>query len=145
MTTDERNDGILDPRRYLPGDPVGKEFFGRSILATFPDPDGARTAAAELRDAGYRDVQVDEVSFRPAESGTLRDQPWPVSLTNVPDHDKRSLVSQDPSVGGGSMGGEELVGGHHYLLTVVVEDGRFDRPLEIIRKNGGNPDTGGPR
>jgi len=100
---------ILDPRQYLPG--RERQFSARSLLATFPDAGSARAAARELRQAGYEHVQVDEVSLFPAERGSLRQQPWPASLTEEPDKDRRGLVAQNPSVGGSSLGGEEPVGG----------------------------------
>lgn len=136
-------DAPLDPRRYLPG--RERQFSGHSILATFPDAGSARAAAAALRQAGYKHVQVDEVSLFPAERGSLRQQPWPTTITEEPDKDRRGLVAQDPGVSGSALGGEHLIGGHHYLLTVATDPGRFPPALEIIRRHGGNVDTGGPR
>lgn len=136
---------ILDPRKYLPGREHQFDVEGRSILATFPDAGTAREAADALRDAGFADVQVDEVSWRPAERGSLQEQPWPTSITEQPDRDTRGLVAQEPSVGGSTKGGTDLIGGYHYLLTVVTREGSLDRALKIIRARGGNVDTGGPR
>lgn len=144
MTIDDERDGIIDPRRYVPGGTIEHEFFSRSILATFPDRIGAQSAAEELKRAGY-ETQVDEVNYRPAEHGTVLDQAFPSTLTGAPDRDRRVLAAADPSISGNALGGGSPIGGHHYLLTVVVEDGAFDHPLEIVRKHGGNPDTGGPR
>lgn len=136
---------ILDPRKYLPGRERQFEVEGRSILATFTDAGSARQAADDLREAGFAEVQVDEVSWRPAERGSMRDQPWPTSMTGQPDRDTRGLAAQDPSVGGTTRGGTDLIGGYHYLLTVVTPDDRLRPALEIIRSRGGNVDTGGPR
>jgi hypothetical protein len=137
-------DDVLDPRRYLPGGPP-REFRARSIMATFPTWREAVNAREELKKAGFEEAQVDEVTFRPSEAGSLREQPWPFTLTGQPDRDTRGLAAQDPSVGGHALGGEKLPGGHHYLLTVPARPEKFPRALEIIRKHGGNPDTGGPR
>lgn len=134
---------ILDPRDYLPG--RERQFAARSILASFPDAGSARAAARALRQAGYEHVQVDKVSLFPAERGSLRQQPWPTTLTEEPDKDRRGLVAQDPSVSGSALGGEEPLGGHHYLLTVATDPDRFRPALAIIRRHGGNVDTGGPR
>lgn len=135
---------ILDPRKYLPG-PV-RQFDGRSVMATFPDADAAVKAARELRRAGFPETQVDEVSLYPAERGSLREQPWPWTITGEPDRDRRGLIAQDPSVSGSALGGEHLIGGHHYLVTVPLgDDSAPDQVVEIIRRFGGNVDTGGPR
>lgn len=135
----------LDPRRYLPGHERQFDVKGRSVLATFPDAGSARAAADALRDAGFAHVQVDEVSWRPAEAGSLREQPWPTTITEEPDRDTRGLVAQDPSVGGTTRGGAGLIGSHRYLLTLVTSQERLDRALEILRARGGNVDAGGPR
>lgn len=134
---------ILDPRKYVPG--KVRQFTGQSILATFEDAGSARAAMRALEEAGYNAVQLDEVSWRPAKGGKQENQPWPRTITGVPDHDKRSLVSQDPAVGGNALGGETPIGGYHYLLTAAVPDDKFDRALQIIRDHGGKVDSGGPR
>lgn len=133
---------ILDPRRYLPGGVP--EFRQTGILATFPEADAARRAAAELAEAGYGDVQLDEVSARPSQGGTLRSGFHPETLTGEAVKDRRILAAADPALSGNARG-EDLVGGHRYLLTVATEPDRFDPALRIIRKHGGDVDGGGPR
>lgn len=134
---------ILDPRECLPGGV--RQFSAHSILATFPDADGARAAADELRSAGYRDVQVDEVGWVESDTGRLQDQPWPHTLTGHKAPDRRVAAMADPSASGLSLGGTEPIGGHRYLLTVALDEPRFKEAVAIIRKHNGNVDTGGPR
>ncbi len=134
---------ILDPRRYLTG--RERQFSVPGILATFHEQDRAQAAKRALEEAGFRHVQVDEVSWRPAETGSLREQPWPWSITGEPDKDRRGLVAQDPSVSGTSLGGEDVIHGYHYLLTVAAPRSEHGRALAIIRRHGGNVDSGGPR
>lgn len=55
---------ILDFRPYPPG--RERQFLATSVLATFDGEDKARAARDELQRAGFRHVQVDEVSWRPA-------------------------------------------------------------------------------
>lgn len=133
---------ILDPRKYVPG--REPQFTANGILATFPAADAARAAAAELAEAGYGDVQVDEVSARPSQGGTLRSGLHPETLTGEAVKDRRILAAADPAVSGNARG-EDLIGGHRYLLTVATEPDRFDPALKIIRKHGGDVDSGGPR
>lgn len=134
---------ILDPRKYLPGGV--RDFRQPGILATFPRAEQAQAAARALREAGYPDVQVDEVSLRPSDEGSLRQQPWPVTLTEAGDRDRGVAGSLDPSISGNALGGEELLGGHRYMLAVAIDQDRYDKALEVIRKHGGNVDEGGPR
>ncbi len=138
----------LDPRKYLPGG--SRDFQARSVMATFPEAGSARSAEKELREAGFKNVQVDEVSWRPSERGRLEDQPWPQTLVGPESWDQRVAGAVDPSASGLAKGGTGLVGGHQYLLTVALdesgESGKdMERAVEIIRKKGGNVDTGGPR
>ncbi|MBX6378439.1 MAG: hypothetical protein IRY95_07810 [Clostridia bacterium] len=135
----------LDPRRYLPGGPEG--ISARSVLATFDHADQARAAAAALEREGFGGAQVDEVAWRPSEAGSLRDQPWPKTLTGEVSRDARGLAAEDPSVGGHALGGEHLIAGHHrYLLTVPLgPHGDADAVARIVRRHGGQVDTGGPR
>lgn len=134
---------ILDPRRYLPG--RERQFSAPGVLATFREQDKAQAAKRALEEAGFRHVQVDEVSWRPADSGSLREQPWPWTITGEPDKDQRSAAATDPSVSGSSLGGEDVIHGYHYLLTVAAPRQEHARAVAIIRRHGGNVDSGGPR
>lgn len=134
---------VIEPRKYLPGGP--EQFLSRSILATWDDREPAQRCANALREEGY-EVQVDDVTWREDHLGDVTDRPLPETLTGqTTDGSTRDLAAMDPAVSGWVEGGNGGVGGNNVLITVVTEGKDQAKALEIIRRHGGNVDSGGPR
>ena len=140
----EERDVPRDPRQYLPGGPP--QFKARSALATFSSREEAVRARQALQQAGFNEAQVDEVAWRSSDTGDLTDQPFPKTLTGrAGDETNRATAAMDPAVSGFADGYGPVTGEHRFLLTVPVNsDSSMDKAVEIIRRYGGNLDSGGP-
>lgn len=119
----------------------------RSILAYFDS--GTRAEAAEhlLRQAGFTEVQFDQVGRygydeepnrnRPAIAGGEPSEVTAVLYGNerAMTQDVRVLLNATPSASG--MAGVQEEGWRNFLVTVVTTDDRVDEAVKLIQENGG--------
>lgn len=108
-----------------------------SITAPFQSADAAQRAAEALRQAGFKHVDVDRSKGRPADRGSVTEQPFPESLIGR-SSDGHWLNTMDDAVSGFSA--DELLGADPYLLTVVLDDRNDARTeaLRILQQHGAN-------
>ncbi len=123
----------------------------QNLLFYFRSVDDAKKAEQALHQAGFTEVQVDEISPYPGEGVQERMNPLTgnipgiADLTLAADIGSKSagiLTSTDVNASGMSDGfnmaqGNEEQAGRNVLVTVVTTDKRGDEARNILKKYGG--------
>jgi len=118
----------------------------RSILAYFDSGARAEAAEHELRQAGFAEVQFDQVGRLGYDEEPNRNRPVlggeASEVTAVlygneraMTQDVRVLLNATPAASG--MAGVQEEGWRNFLVTVVTTDDRVDEAVKIIQGNGG--------
>lgn len=124
--------------RRCGGDYMGAEgpyFKVPSVTAFFNDEKTAEEVAAQLREAGFSDVQVDYVQRFPADRGNVTDQPFPGSLTGQTGELDAALASADPAISGMAGTGGLETGSPYMVIAVLEDDRRRQEALNIIEEH----------
>lgn len=119
----------------------------RNLLAGFASIDDAQQAEKALKQAGFKETQVDRISPYPGEGTQKLVNPITGDIPGLPhmtlDADFSSnttsiLAATDVSASGLSDGdGPKPEVNRSILLTAVVPDKQADQAMQIIRNNGG--------
>ncbi|MBZ4687165.1 MAG: hypothetical protein JG764_798 [Clostridiales bacterium] len=122
----------------------------QSILATFPSDTWARKAVKELKKMGVISVSLDRVSKYGANNDTEYNNPiagqagtvtgltlYSANTNYFSNNDERILRTSAPEVSGFGNKDYGIAGGEGFLVSVVVEDGKVDKALKIIKENNG--------
>lgn len=120
----------------------------RSILSYFPSSSQAEKAAAAVKSAGIEEVKVDRISRygaktdanynNPINNADTITGPTLYSANNKPsDSDTGVLLGADPSVSGYGNTDYGVAGGKSFMVTVVTNEGKLDRAMDIIKQHGG--------
>lgn len=123
----------------------------QNLLFYFKSVDDAKQAEQALHDAGFTEVQVDEISAYPGEGVQERMNPITgnipslADLTLAADISRKSagiLTTSDVNASGMSDGfnmneGHEQEAGRNVLVTVVTSEERGDEARGILKKYGG--------
>lgn len=118
----------------------------RSILASFEDGVKAESAAAELKQAGYGEVQVDRIdgyaggpnandNARPTLGEASQVTASFTGTGTMLDDDARVLMAAMPEVSGMSGAPAQIV--PPFLVTVVTSSARAQAAVQTIQKHGG--------
>jgi len=116
----------------------------RNILAGFKTVEDAKKAAIELKNRGYKDMQIDQVGLYPGNH--LNDFTNPITggfsilsdltLGSFSDKDAEVLAAADVSASG-MVDGHETEIDQNILLTVVTDEEHLQEAERIIKKYHG--------
>lgn len=108
----------------------------RSILAYFADENSAQMAAEKLKLEGFSDIQIDTISrFPSGKAGRgLTGSLSSMVIGQEYDRSLGVLLAADPSVSGSASG--DMAGGYPYLVTLVTENEKAAKALQILREYG---------
>ncbi len=122
----------------------------RALLAYFPNSNAAESAAQELKNSGYENVQVDRVSKYGVSNNAEMNNPlmgraetitgltlFSAGTDRLVDNDTRVLLGADPSVSGYGNPNSGVAGGSSFMVTVVTGDEDAGQAEEILKNNGG--------
>jgi len=108
------------------------------IVAYFPSDTQANEAVELLKQKGYTDAQVDQITRFP-KSGMYNRTNLSLSSkvldTTTYDRSLGPLMAADPSVSG--MGtGHELPGGTAFLVSLVTDESKVQEAVQILKGYG---------
>lgn len=122
----------------------------RSILGYFPSTDTAERAMDEIKSLGVEDVSLDRVSRYGVDLNSEINNPisgqaetgtgltlFSADTDHFSDNDSRILMGADPSNSGMASRGYGIAGGKSFLLTVVTNEDKVDKIVEIMKDNKG--------
>lgn len=121
----------------------------KTIMAYFSSSGAAQKAAQEIKNAGYKETQVDRISRYGATSNGEYDNPINNAATisgptlfssgSPPDatDSERVLMAADSSANGYGDTGYGVSGNKAFLLTVVTSEDKASRVRQIVEDNGG--------
>lgn len=117
----------------------------RSIIAGFRTMQDAEKAKKELEQMGVLDSRIDRVSlYNVSEFEERNHNPITANYPGLAiatfdtdmDRDQSILASANPSAYSMSDGNDEEVG-RDVVLTVVIDEKKYDQAADIVRKHGG--------
>lgn len=94
----------------------------KSILAYFHSPEQAEGVKRKLEALRAVETSIDRISRFP--DGSY-------------DSSAAIMAAADVTMSGMSAGGQHPIDGRDILLTVVIDEGNYDKALEVIRQAGG--------
>lgn len=123
----------------------------QSLLASFSSSTRAQECLIALKEAGFREVQLDRVGrfgvrFNDRYNNPLANQAntatgltlYGADVNPLLKTDTRALLGADPSVSGvGLKKNYGVAGNEGFLLVVVTSKDRIDEAREIIKRYGG--------
>lgn len=122
----------------------------RSILGYFPSTTKAQKAMDEIKAIDIEDVTLDRVSRYGVDTNSEINNPiagqaetgtgltsFSADTDHFSDNDARILMGADPSNSGMASRGYGIAGGKAFLLTVVTNEEKVDKVVEIMKSNDG--------
>ncbi|HEY0826776.1 MAG TPA: hypothetical protein VGE40_01655 [Bacilli bacterium] len=119
----------------------------KNILAFFKSETEAESAAAKLKDLQVLDISIDHFSKNPGEGIERQMNPATGNISslgkltlgaNVDSRSEGILLAADVDASGMSDGGQGgQNGARDILLTVVMEENKFDQAKQIVEEAGG--------
>lgn len=122
----------------------------QSLLASFLSSTRAQECLAALKEAGFREVQLDRVGrfgvrFNDRYNNPLANQAntitgltlYSADINPLVKTDTRALLGADPSVSGVGLNNYGVAGNEGFLLVVVTSKDRIAEARRIIKQHGG--------
>lgn len=122
----------------------------QSLLASFPSSTRAQECLVALKEAGFREVQLDRVGrfgvrFNDRNNNPLANQAntitgltlYSADINPLVKTDTRALLGADPSVSGVGLNNYGVAGNEGFLLVVVTSKDRIAEARRIIKQHGG--------